>query len=59
MIPDRELTASTLVAEVTALLRDPTRLYSMANAAHSLGVRDADEELAQWVLDVVRGSGKA
>ncbi|MFM1917115.1 MAG: hypothetical protein RJB01_630 [Actinomycetota bacterium] len=59
MIPDRELTASSLVTEVTALLRDPTRLNSMAKAAHSLGVRSADAELAQWVLDVVHGSGKA
>lgn len=59
MIPDSELTAPSLVAEAIALMADPARLATMASAAYSLGVRDADEELAHWVLDVARARGKA
>lgn len=59
MIPDRALNASLLIEQATALLGDPARLDAMSSAAHDLGVRNADEELAQWVLNVVRARGEA
>lgn len=59
MIPDRELTASVLVAKASGLLGDPMKLAAMGNAAYSLGVRNADEDLAQWVLEVAHENGKA
>lgn len=59
MIPNSMLTASLLITEATALLGDSARISAMASAAHALGVRDADQELAQWVLDIGRAHGKA
>ena len=59
MIPDRELTTSLLASEVSGLLGDPMKLAAMGDAAYSLGVRDADEDLAGWVLEVAHRNGKA
>ena len=50
MVPDEELSAERLVAEVTPLLLDPDRLVEMGRAAAAFGHRDADELLVDLTL---------
>lgn len=51
LLPDAELTADRLVAEVTPLLGDPARLAAMSEVLRGLVPRDAAGELARLVLD--------
>lgn len=53
LVPDAELTAERVVAEVVPLLGDAARLEAAGKAARASGHADADERLARLVLDVV------
>jgi UDP-N-acetylglucosamine--N-acetylmuramyl-(pentapeptide) pyrophosphoryl-undecaprenol N-acetylglucosamine transferase len=50
MVPQPELTAERLAAELTALMREPARLATMARRAHALARPDAVERLLDAVL---------
>jgi UDP-N-acetylglucosamine--N-acetylmuramyl-(pentapeptide) pyrophosphoryl-undecaprenol N-acetylglucosamine transferase len=52
VIPDAELTAARLAAEVGALLHDPGRLTAMAHASAALARPDAAERIARELLAV-------
>jgi UDP-N-acetylglucosamine--N-acetylmuramyl-(pentapeptide) pyrophosphoryl-undecaprenol N-acetylglucosamine transferase len=54
VIPDAELEAERLLAEVTAVLDDLARLESMASAARALAKPDAARRIADEVLATVR-----
>jgi UDP-N-acetylglucosamine--N-acetylmuramyl-(pentapeptide) pyrophosphoryl-undecaprenol N-acetylglucosamine transferase len=54
-IPDAELTAERLRAEVLALLSDGERLASMARASGGLARPDAAREVARELLEAARG----
>lgn len=53
LVPDAELTGARVLAELVPLLADPDRLAAMGAAARGSGHADADERLAEIVLDVV------
>ena len=53
LVPDAELTADRLVAEVTPLLSDPARTAAMAEVLRGLVPPDAAGELARLVLGCV------
>jgi UDP-N-acetylglucosamine--N-acetylmuramyl-(pentapeptide) pyrophosphoryl-undecaprenol N-acetylglucosamine transferase len=55
MIPDSELTAERLSAEVAELLTDEDRLHEMSIAARRLARPDAAERIAREVLTAVSG----
>lgn len=57
VVPDGELTAERLRAEVDALLGDPARLADMAVASRALARPDAAERIAGEVLAAAGGSG--
>jgi UDP-N-acetylglucosamine--N-acetylmuramyl-(pentapeptide) pyrophosphoryl-undecaprenol N-acetylglucosamine transferase len=57
LIADEELTGQTLLADVRALVQDQERLVRMGQRAAAHGVRDADERLADMVLEAV-GAGR-
>ena len=50
IVPDGELDAERLLAEVGVLIGDPHRLQRMSKAAAAHGVRDADVRLAELVV---------
>jgi UDP-N-acetylglucosamine--N-acetylmuramyl-(pentapeptide) pyrophosphoryl-undecaprenol N-acetylglucosamine transferase len=52
VVPDAELDAERLSAEVRALLADPGRLEHMSEAARALSRPDAAERIAAGILDV-------
>jgi len=54
VIPDAELTAERLGAEVAAVLDDPARLDAMAAAARRLARPDAARRIADQVLEAAR-----
>jgi UDP-N-acetylglucosamine--N-acetylmuramyl-(pentapeptide) pyrophosphoryl-undecaprenol N-acetylglucosamine transferase len=54
LVPDAELTGDRVLAELLPLLTHPPRLAAMGAAARASGHADADERLAEVVLDVVR-----
>jgi UDP-N-acetylglucosamine--N-acetylmuramyl-(pentapeptide) pyrophosphoryl-undecaprenol N-acetylglucosamine transferase len=51
VIPDAELSAERLQAEVTPVLKDPARLQAMASAARTLAKPDAARRIADEVLE--------
>jgi UDP-N-acetylglucosamine--N-acetylmuramyl-(pentapeptide) pyrophosphoryl-undecaprenol N-acetylglucosamine transferase len=51
-LPQKEFTPRRLADEIAALVAAPQRLQDMAAAAHSIGRRDAADQLAQLVLRV-------
>jgi len=53
-IPDRELSARRLAAEVAALLADRSRLAAMATAARGLARPGAAREVAGELLEAAR-----
>jgi UDP-N-acetylglucosamine--N-acetylmuramyl-(pentapeptide) pyrophosphoryl-undecaprenol N-acetylglucosamine transferase len=53
LVPDAELTGPRLLAELLPLLTDPDRLAAMGAAARASGHAEADDRLAEIVLDVV------
>jgi UDP-N-acetylglucosamine--N-acetylmuramyl-(pentapeptide) pyrophosphoryl-undecaprenol N-acetylglucosamine transferase len=53
LVPDAELTGRRLLAELLPLLTDPDRLSAMGAAARASGHAEADDRLAEIVLDVV------
>lgn len=53
LVGDAELTGDRLLAEVVPLLNDPDRLARMGAAARASGHAEADERLADIVLDVI------
>ena len=57
LVPDAELTADRVLAELVPLLGDAARLEAAGKAARASGHADADERLARLVLDVV-GPGR-
>jgi UDP-N-acetylglucosamine--N-acetylmuramyl-(pentapeptide) pyrophosphoryl-undecaprenol N-acetylglucosamine transferase len=54
VIPDAELSAERLAAEVTAVIGDEARLRSMAAAARALAKPDAARRIADEVLEAAR-----
>jgi UDP-N-acetylglucosamine--N-acetylmuramyl-(pentapeptide) pyrophosphoryl-undecaprenol N-acetylglucosamine transferase len=54
VIPDAELSAERLQAEVAAALEDPARLQAMASAARTLAKPDAARQIADEVLEAVQ-----
>ena len=55
---DAELTAEWLTATVTSLVHDEKRLVQMSRVAGSFGDRDADQEMATWIIEVIRQQRK-
>ena len=55
LVDDAALTAAWVSANVPSLLTDPDRLSAMGAAAEGLIPRDADERLAEMVLEVAGG----
>jgi UDP-N-acetylglucosamine--N-acetylmuramyl-(pentapeptide) pyrophosphoryl-undecaprenol N-acetylglucosamine transferase len=53
LVDDRALTADWLKAEVIPLLTDQARLEHMAGKAKELGIRNADQQMADLVLEAV------
>ncbi len=53
LVADEDLDGNTLLADVSALVGDPERLARMGAQAGAHGIRDADERLADMVLDAV------
>lgn len=51
VVPDAQLDADRLVAEVTTLIHEPGRLAAMADAGRALMPADAADRLARIVLD--------
>jgi UDP-N-acetylglucosamine--N-acetylmuramyl-(pentapeptide) pyrophosphoryl-undecaprenol N-acetylglucosamine transferase len=58
IIDNADLDVERLLSVVAPLLRDGSRLDSMAEAAAAHGVRDADEQLARTVMDIA-SAGRA
>ncbi|MBW3653447.1 MAG: undecaprenyldiphospho-muramoylpentapeptide beta-N-acetylglucosaminyltransferase [Actinobacteria bacterium] len=56
VVPDGELTAARLGAEVGALLGDPSRLAALASASAALARPDAAAEIARELVAAARGS---
>jgi UDP-N-acetylglucosamine--N-acetylmuramyl-(pentapeptide) pyrophosphoryl-undecaprenol N-acetylglucosamine transferase len=54
LVPDAELTAERLRAEVDALLADPVRLAAMSEASRRLARPDAAQAIAAEVLEAAR-----
>lgn len=52
LIPDEELTPQKVAQEILPLVRDPQRLMGMSRATLGAGHREADQVLAQIVLEV-------
>jgi UDP-N-acetylglucosamine--N-acetylmuramyl-(pentapeptide) pyrophosphoryl-undecaprenol N-acetylglucosamine transferase len=53
IVPDDELTADRLLAELLPLMHEPTRLAAMGRAARASGHADADVRLARMALELV------
>lgn len=51
LVADEDLDAETLLADVGALVGDPERIERMGARAAAHGVRDADEKLADMVIE--------
>lgn len=54
LVPDVELTADWIISHVVELLQQPQKLADMAAAAYALGMRDADQKMAQMVLEAAQ-----
>jgi UDP-N-acetylglucosamine--N-acetylmuramyl-(pentapeptide) pyrophosphoryl-undecaprenol N-acetylglucosamine transferase len=54
VVPDAELTAGLVAAQVAGLLTDPPRLTAMTAAAARVGHRDAARQVAEAALDIAR-----
>jgi UDP-N-acetylglucosamine--N-acetylmuramyl-(pentapeptide) pyrophosphoryl-undecaprenol N-acetylglucosamine transferase len=57
LVPDPGCTPEWVAASLTPLLLDPDRLATMGAAAARFGRRDADERLADMVLQAARSKG--
>lgn len=49
LVDDDDFTASWVREHLPAVLGDPARIDKMAQAAHTLGIRDADDTMAQLI----------
>ncbi|HEY6793405.1 MAG TPA: undecaprenyldiphospho-muramoylpentapeptide beta-N-acetylglucosaminyltransferase [Kineosporiaceae bacterium] len=58
LVDDADCTPEWVRAVLIPLLADPTRLATMAGAASRFGIRDADERLADLVVDAVGRGGR-
>lgn len=56
LVADEELDGHLLLADVGALVADPQRLERMGARAAEHGIRDADERLADMVIEAAAGS---
>jgi UDP-N-acetylglucosamine:LPS N-acetylglucosamine transferase len=54
MIPEAELTAGRLAAEVLGFLNHPERLTQMEEAARKLGQPDATRRIADLLMELAR-----
>ena len=54
LVSDAELTADWIINNVVELLQQPEQLAAMAAAAYALGMRDADQKMAQMVLEAAQ-----
>lgn len=55
---DELLSAEWLTSVVLSIVQDEERLTAMSRASGSLGEREADEILAQWVIEVAERGGE-
>lgn len=53
LVADRDFTPVWLESSLLPLLKDPARLKSMSQAAYALGIRNADQQMADLVLEAV------
>lgn len=53
LVADQEFTPGWVESSLLPLLRDPTRLKAMSKAAYTLGIRNADQRMADLVLEAV------
>ena len=53
MISDEDLSPEWLRSELIPLLTDPSRLNRMARKSEALGIRNADQRMADLVLEAV------
>ncbi|TJY70724.1 undecaprenyldiphospho-muramoylpentapeptide beta-N-acetylglucosaminyltransferase [Arthrobacter sp. CAU 1506] len=53
LVRDADFTARWVTDHLLPLLQDPARLEQMSEAAHALGIRDADARMAQLVLEAM------
>lgn len=53
LVRDADFTDRWVRDELVPLLKDAARLQHMSDAAHALGIRDADERMAQLVLEAM------
>jgi UDP-N-acetylglucosamine--N-acetylmuramyl-(pentapeptide) pyrophosphoryl-undecaprenol N-acetylglucosamine transferase len=58
VVPDHEMSAARLAAEVGALLGDPARLSAMMAASAALARPDAARLVADQVLEAARGASE-
>lgn len=58
LIEDGDLDAGFLTGEVAAVITDPARLAAMSTATAGLGHRDAADNLAGWILDLIGHEGR-
>lgn len=57
MVDDAAFTASWVRDHLPAVLGDPARVDKMAQAAHALGIRNADDTMAQLIKDAATTRG--
>lgn len=55
LVEDSQLTADWLLTEAIPLVQDADRLERMSDAAAALGVRDADERMAELIIEAAGG----
>jgi UDP-N-acetylglucosamine--N-acetylmuramyl-(pentapeptide) pyrophosphoryl-undecaprenol N-acetylglucosamine transferase len=53
---DADLTPAYIESTVLPLVRDPNRIAQMSHAAAGYGIRDGDEQLRNYLLEVVGGA---
>lgn len=53
LVPDKEFTAQWMASQLIPLITDPGRLATMAASSRSLGIRNADQRMADLVLEAV------
>ncbi len=51
---DEYLTSEWLTSTVLSVVQDESRLVAMSSAAYALGERKADQQFAEWIVDVAR-----
>jgi UDP-N-acetylglucosamine--N-acetylmuramyl-(pentapeptide) pyrophosphoryl-undecaprenol N-acetylglucosamine transferase len=53
VVPDKDFTAQWVASQLIPLVTDPGRLATMAASSRRLGIRNADQRMADLVLEAV------